>query len=88
MADALTETIRQCTFLVLRHVTSAVAADLGGLKAQLVDKNVGGDGTLAHGQTNGDGAYALNQIVSPIYLRSRCIKHHKASTEIGPFDQK
>ena len=71
-ADALTQLVKDSTFVVSGHVTSATSLALSGLKVQLVDKNVGGDIASGTPATTGiDGAYSISVVVGPPTLAAR-----------------
>jgi hypothetical protein len=70
-AAALTAAVRPDTYTVTGTVSSAVNAGVAGLSVQLVDKNVGGDVSLASAQTNAGGAYSITIYVSPASLKAR-----------------
>jgi hypothetical protein len=66
------------TYTVTGAVLSPALPGVGGLTVHLVDKNVGGDQVLASTQTNSDGSYAFEQVISARYLT----RHHKASPDL------
>ena len=70
-AAALTAAVRPNTHTVKGTVSSAVNAGVAGLTVQLVDKNVGGDVSLASGQTDAAGAYSITVYISPASLKAR-----------------
>ena len=70
-AAALTTVIAASTYAVTGTVSSATTAGVGGLAVQLVDKNVGGDISVATTTTAGGGSYAISVVISPATLRAR-----------------
>ncbi len=70
-ASALNAVVLASTYVVKGTVSSPVSASVTGLVVQLVDKNVGGDVTLASGQTGPVGAYSISVVISPSSLKER-----------------
>jgi Neuraminidase-like domain/Putative peptidoglycan binding domain/Salmonella virulence plasmid 28.1kDa A protein len=70
-AAALTAAIAANTYVVTGTVSSPVSAAVAGLTVQLVDKNVGGDVTVASSQANSAGAYKISAVISPATLRGK-----------------
>lgn len=64
-AEALTQRVNESTFVVSGHVTSTTSLAIGGLKVQLVDKNVGGDVVAGSATTDINGAYAIRVMIGP-----------------------
>ncbi len=62
-AEALTQLISECTYVVSGNVSSTTSLALGGLKVQLVDKNVGGDIVEGSTTTDVNGAYAISVVI-------------------------
>jgi peptidoglycan hydrolase-like protein with peptidoglycan-binding domain len=77
-AAALTAALRPNTYTVTGTVSSAVSAGVSGLTVMLVDKNVGGDVSLASGQTDATGAYSITTYISPASLKS----HNKTQPDL------
>ena len=70
-ASALDVLIQRSTYAVSGHVTSTTSAGMGGLSVRLVDKNVGGDVTLATAITDATGAYSVSVVIGAPTLRGR-----------------
>jgi peptidoglycan hydrolase-like protein with peptidoglycan-binding domain len=70
-ADASALLVKESTFVVSGHVSSATSLALGGLRVQLVDKAVGGDVVEGSTHTGADGAYKISVVVGPPTLAAR-----------------
>jgi hypothetical protein len=78
-AAALTTVIENNTYAISGTVTSPTSMGIGTLAVQIVDKNVGGDVTVAQGQTKNDGSYTIASfVISPIHLR----QHNKSKPDL------
>jgi peptidoglycan hydrolase-like protein with peptidoglycan-binding domain len=77
-AGALSVVIQNSTYVVTGKVASAVSAGVGGLLVALVDKNVGGDVTLASTTTARGGSYSVTAVIAPAVLQQR----HKTQPDL------
>jgi hypothetical protein len=78
-ATALTTAIADNTYAISGTVTSPTNVGTGTLAVQIVDKNVGGDVTVAQGQTKNNGSYSIASfVISPLYLR----QHNKTKPDL------
>ncbi len=77
-AQALSSAVGAISWTVSGQVTAPGSAGVGVLAATIVDKNIGGDVTLASAQTDASGKYQIAVPVSAVYLR----EHGKASPDL------
>jgi len=77
-AQALAHAVAAISWTVSGQVTAPGSAGVGVLAVAIVDKNVGGDVTLASGQTDASGNYRITAPISAVYLR----EHRKTSPDL------
>ena len=80
--DALNQLVNQSTFVVSGNVTSATSLGLGGLKVQLVEKNVGGDVVENSATTDVNGVYSISVVIGPATLAVRLKTQPDLQTQV------
>jgi len=70
-AAALSAVIVGSSYVVSGVVSSPATASVAGLAVQLVDKNVGGDVSLASNTTGPGGVYRIGVVIAPAILKER-----------------
>jgi Neuraminidase-like domain/Putative peptidoglycan binding domain/Salmonella virulence plasmid 28.1kDa A protein len=76
--DALNALVEKSTFVVSGSVSSPGRASLGRLSVEVVDKNVGGDQTVATGVTGDTGALSISCVIGPPVFSQR----HKTKPDL------